>query len=65
LRTSAASLPCDGPQFTLPGNSPEGLEETVFSFDYQGMRVVVLNGNEKIPEQALWLEGVLSNNQKP
>lgn len=50
------------PQFTLPENGPQGLEETVFSFDYQGVRVVVLNGNEKIPEQALWLEGVLSNN---
>ena len=53
------------PQFTLPENGPEGLEETVFSFDYQGVRVVVLNGNEKIPEQALWLEGVLSKNQQP
>ena len=50
------------PQFTLPENGPEGLEETVFSFDYQGVRVVVLNGNQKIQEQALWLEGVLSNN---
>lgn len=50
------------PQFTLPENGPAGLEETVFRFDYQGVRVVVLNGNEKIPEQALWLEGVLSKN---
>ncbi|MDA8134777.1 MAG: metallophosphoesterase family protein [Desulfobacteraceae bacterium] len=50
------------PQFTLPENGPAGLEETVFRFDYQGLRVVVLNGNEKIPEQALWLEGVLSQN---
>ena len=53
------------PQFTLPENGPEGLEETVFSFDYQGVRMVVLNGNEQIPRQALWLEGVLSKNQQP
>jgi hypothetical protein len=27
------------PRFTLPENGPEGLEETVFSFDYQGVRL--------------------------
>ena len=52
------------PQFTLPENGPKGLEETAFSFEYQGVCVVILNGNEQTSEQALWLETVLSKNQQ-
>ncbi len=52
-------------QFTLPENGPKGLEESVFSFEYQGVRIIVLNGNEKTTEQALWLETVLSENRQP
>ena len=40
----------------------DGIEETVFYFDYQGVRFVVLNGNEKLEEQARWLENVLAQN---
>lgn len=39
-----------------------GIDETVFSFDYQGVRFIVLNGNEKLEEQARWLENVLAQN---
>ncbi len=47
--------------FTLPENGPRGLEETVYFIDYQGVRFVMLNGNEKLEEQAGWLDRILSN----
>jgi acid phosphatase type 7 len=53
------------PQFTLPQNGPEGLDETVYYIDYQGVRIVMLNGNEKLDEQAIWLKSVLSENPHP
>lgn len=52
------------PHFTLPENGPKGLEETVFSFEYQGVCFVMLNGNEQIEKQAEWLEKILSNNRQ-
>jgi hypothetical protein len=53
------------PQFSFPTNGPKGLEETVYWFDYQGMRVISLNSNEGIAEQAPWLESVLSDPIRP
>jgi hypothetical protein len=53
------------PQFTLPENGPAGLEETVYYLDYQGVRIVMLNGNEKLEEQAIWLRSALSENPQP
>ncbi len=53
------------PHFTLPENGPHGLEETAYFIDYQGVRFVMLNGNEKIEEQAKWLDRVLSDNPQP
>jgi hypothetical protein len=53
------------PHFTLPENGPHGLEETAYFFDYQGVRFVMLNGNEKIEEQAQWLDRILSENPQP
>ena len=53
------------PQFTLPENGPAGLEESAYSIDYQGVRIVMLNGNEKLDEQARWLRSVLSENPQP
>lgn len=50
------------PMFTLPENGPRGLEETCYFVDYQGVRIIVLNTEEKQREQAVWLEGVLKNN---
>lgn len=52
-------------QFTLPENGPQGLEETAYFFDYQGVRFVMLNGNEKLEEQAEWLDQILSENPQP
>ncbi len=48
--------------FTLPENGPQGLEESVYYVDYQGVRFIVLNTNYRLEDQAEWLENVLSNN---
>jgi len=50
------------PQFTLPEHGPPGLEETVYFLDYQGVRIVSLNSNERHADQVLWLESVLRDN---
>ncbi len=48
---------------TQPSSEIAGLDETVFSFVYQGARFIVLNGNEKLEEQANWLEKILTENK--
>lgn len=53
------------PHFTLPENGPIGLAETTYYTDYQGARIISLNSNERIEEQAPWLEQVLANNPNP
>ncbi len=50
------------PQFALPEHGPAGLQESCYHIDYQGVRVIVLNSNEKLAEQAAWLEQVLADN---
>ncbi|MBA61850.1 MAG: metallophosphoesterase [Planctomycetaceae bacterium] len=50
------------PTFAFPENGPETLQETAYYIDYQGMRLVVLNSNEQLDEQAQWLESVLKDN---
>ncbi|MCH2163017.1 MAG: metallophosphoesterase family protein, partial [Phycisphaerales bacterium] len=52
------------PTFSFPINGPEGLEETVYYFDYQGARIVSLNSMENPEAQIPWLERVLSE-EKP
>lgn len=52
------------PQFAMPNNGPRGLEQTTYWFDYQGARFVSLNSNERIAEQATWLDKVLETNPK-
>ena len=47
------------PHFSQPENGPEGLEETCFYLDYQGVRFIMLNGNERWEDQAAWLKNVL------
>ena len=47
---------------TLPTNGPRGFSETVYYFDYQGVRFIQLNGNEGLETQAVWLETVLEQN---
>lgn len=50
------------PEFTLPENGPKGLEETVYSFDIQGARIIVLNSHVRQADQVAWLEAQLQNN---
>lgn len=50
------------PEFTLPENGPRGLEETCYTLDYQGVRIISLNSNERHQDQAQWLEGQLKDN---
>ncbi|GMQ29421.1 metallophosphoesterase family protein [Algoriphagus confluentis] len=52
------------PQFTLPLNGPEGLEETVYYMDYQDLRMVFLDSNRDQVAQAMWLEKLLKDNPK-
>jgi hypothetical protein len=50
------------PQFTLPENGIEGLTETVYYIDYQGVRIISLNSSKSLAEQGRWLETVLEDN---
>lgn len=57
-------------QFGTPGNGPEGMRESVYFVDYQGVRFIVLNTTEVVYDdavdraviQARWLESVLREN---
>jgi hypothetical protein len=59
-----------GVQYTLPGNGPKGLEESVYYIDYQDMRVISLDSQMIILDEASariqyeWLEKVLKENKK-
>jgi 3',5'-cyclic AMP phosphodiesterase CpdA len=57
-----AITPLWRPQFTLPENGPAGLEEMTYYLDYQGVRLIMLNGNEMLDKQARWMDEVLSDN---
>jgi 3',5'-cyclic AMP phosphodiesterase CpdA len=48
--------------FTLPGNGVQGLEETSYVIDYQGVRFFMLNSSAGLPEQAAWMEKHLADN---
>lgn len=56
------------PSFTLHENGPKGLEETVYYFDYQGVRFIslntqaMLNDSTSIDIQKNWLENLLKDN---
>ncbi len=50
------------PSFAFPENGPESLKETVYWFDFQGVRIVALNTNDQIKKQAVWLDEVLTDN---
>ncbi|MEZ6122792.1 MAG: metallophosphoesterase family protein [Planctomycetaceae bacterium] len=53
------------PTFTLPENGLPDLPETCYWFDYPGLKLIALNSNVKIQEQAEWLDQVLTQNQQP
>lgn len=54
--------------FTLPENGPEGLEETAYTVDYQGVRFIFINSDKMVrseefaQSQTEWVEGLLRNN---
>jgi 3',5'-cyclic AMP phosphodiesterase CpdA len=50
-------------QFTLPENGLEGLEETSYYIDYQGVKFVFLNSSEQPEKQAVWLDRLLTKNK--
>ena len=49
-------------QFALPQQGRDDLDETVYYVDFQGVRIVALNSNLEIKDQARWIENVLANN---
>lgn len=55
-------------QFTLPLNGPEGLEETAYYTDVQGVRFISINSyrveesDVDLKKQQEWVEGLLKNN---
>ncbi|MET1257916.1 FN3 domain-containing metallophosphoesterase family protein [Flagellimonas sp. DF-77] len=51
------------PQFTLPveNDLPAALHETVYTVDYQDIRVIVLNSNDQLEAQTAYLETQLKN----
>lgn len=56
--------------FALPGNGAPATANTTYWFDYQGVRVIVLDGTSALDlgttqAQAQWLDGVLAGNQQP
>lgn len=53
-----------GPQFNFPANGLAGMEDQVYSINIQQLRLVVLNSNKNIEEQAVWLEEVLKHNRQ-
>lgn len=58
------------PQFELPMNGPEGLEESAYFIDYPAMRLIVLNSlialrsEEELDIQSKWLESALETNTR-
>ena len=50
------------PAFPVQTSRGEGLEETVYFIDYQGVRFISLNSNQETQSQVSWLREVLSDN---
>ncbi len=50
------------PTFSFPQNGPEGLKESVYWIDYNGVRFISLNSNEQHEIQAEWVKQVLKAN---
>jgi hypothetical protein len=56
-------------QFALPGNGAEAAKQTTYWFDYQDVRVAVIDGTSALDlgtaaAQARWLDGVLADNPR-
>lgn len=53
------------PQFTLPTNGIPQLPETNYTLVYQGVRIISLDSNRLIAEQAVWLDDLLKRTTEP
>lgn len=51
------------PTFAFPENGPVGLEESCYTLVYQGTRIIGLNSNKQLTDQAKWLEQILAENE--
>lgn len=51
-------------QFNLPQNGPVGFEGRTYYIDHQHCRIICLDSNEGMSEQAEWLEARLAENDK-
>jgi hypothetical protein len=51
--------------YTLPENGISGMEEASYTFDYQGVRFMMINSNDRLEEQAVWMEKLLAANTNP
>lgn len=49
-------------QFTLPENGIPGMKESSYWIDYQNLRLVMINSNDRLQQQAVWMDSVLSHN---
>lgn len=49
-------------QFAYPVHGPDDLAESVYCVDYQNLRVISLNSNERQAEQIPWIEKALTDN---
>ncbi len=54
------------PQFTIPiePQLPSELHETVYTVDYQDIRIIVLNSNDRLEDQTNYIEEKLRNSDK-
>jgi acid phosphatase type 7 len=59
-----AISPFWNPQFNFPANGPPGLASQAYYLDFANTRLIVLNSNKEIDQQAPWLEEVLKSNRK-
>jgi len=66
-RRSQALAPIWNHHLTLPENGPEGHAEKTFYLDYQGVRFIFLDTNDKddYAAEAQWLREVLASNPHP
>jgi hypothetical protein len=49
-------------QFTLPENGITAFQEASYWLDYQGVRFIMINSNDRLQEQAAWMDSILTHN---
>ncbi|MCH7411493.1 metallophosphoesterase family protein [Belliella sp. DSM 111904] len=59
-----ALTPLWNAHFNFPTNGPKSNPNQAYFLDYDHCRLIMLNSNEAIEEQANWLENILKSNKK-